>query len=648
MLNSALAIIVILMFAFFLSSTAKLRPSITPLVSLAVLIDISIIFGMVNLLKPGVCAAYALAAVCFAFSVYKNRDSLKEKLSHFLEPGVVLFIVTSLAMMLFLFLRKPLMTEWDEFSFWGISQKLVKSHEALYTYYKSSMIGNSTPPTLAVLSFFFQPFTREFAEHASFLAYDVMFFSCFAALTSGFEKKDWNASFAVYLFGFLLPYVFEVYTRIIYLEPVYITTYADIPLGVMFAGSFAVYFFSKENNSRDILPILPVLMMFTMIKDMGFAISCIVLFCAFFDMLVSKKDFTFLKVKGFFAKCLSAFSMFFVTVLSFASWSFHMAKVMNRNSFELGGETNMGYVQMLTTGIRELLGIGDVSYKFATIKGYMLDALFGYKLSMLGTGAVLICIITALFLTAFVLNDKKGRIRTAVLYVTSVIGFVGYYIFHLFLYVYIFKDNGYSLVSYNRYIYPYYMGWLAMAVMCLSLAVTNGKKLPSKAVIFAFVLAVFGLFTYYAPMQNIFIGCSDSQFSVRKSVKSKADAIKQYIGKDDVIYVYSGGDNGERWFMYTYELVPNIVVEETAVNVTDDMTADEIKRRYREYLYDLFVKNGVDGVLIDNSSPLFCDYYGDLFDTDMGHIGLNTVSYYKVNYENDRFYFTLVGEETVK
>ena len=128
MLNSALAIIVILMFAFFLSSTAKLRPSITPLVSLAVLIDISIIFGMVNLLKPGVCAAYALAAVCFAFSVYKNRDSLKEKLSHFLEPGVVLFIVTSLAMMLFLFLRKPLMTEWDEFSFWGISQKLVKSH----------------------------------------------------------------------------------------------------------------------------------------------------------------------------------------------------------------------------------------------------------------------------------------------------------------------------------------------------------------------------------------------------------------------------------------------------------------------------------------------------------------------------------------
>ena len=100
--------------------------------------------------------------------------------------------------------------------------------------------------------------------------------------------------------------------------------------------------------------------------------------------------------------------------------------------------------------------------------------------------------------------------------------------------------------------------------------------------------------------------------------------------------------------MYTYELVPNIVVEETAVNVTDDMTADEIKRRYREYLYDLFVKNGVDGVLIDNSSPVFCDYYGDLFDTDMGHIGLNSVSYYKVNYENDRFYFTLVGEETVK
>ena len=136
----------------------------------------------------------------------------------------------------------------------------------LYTYYKSSMIGNSTPPTLAILSYFFQWGNAEFAEWIAFFGYDIMFFACFSAFTAAFDREKWNSAFIVYLLGFLTPYIFEVYTKIIHLEPTYITTYADVPLGITTAGALAVYFFSNDGDSRDVWPLLPVLMFLTLIK----------------------------------------------------------------------------------------------------------------------------------------------------------------------------------------------------------------------------------------------------------------------------------------------------------------------------------------------------------------------------------------------
>ncbi len=641
LLNCFLSLTVILLGAFGLHCVFGIKSQFTPIISLTLLVNISVIFAMYNRLKLGVVVSYGIAVALFAIGVYRNRKRLKQKVSGFFTPGVILFIIACFAMLLFMASKQPMMTEWDEFSFWGISGKLVKIHDQIYTYYKSSMIGNSTPPALPVLSYYFQWFNREFTEWISFFGYDVMFFACYSAFTAMFDRKNWNSAVMVYLFGFLLPYVFEVYTKIIHVEPVYMITYADIPLGVVFRTALAVYIFSEKNDSSSVLSLLTVIVFLTFIKDMGFALSCIVAFIAFFDMVAGRENYSFLKIKGFFGKTAAGFVMVSTALATFLSWSMHMARVMQRDPFALGGETNMGMVQMLFTGVKELL-FGPKSEKFVTIQGLMTDAFFNIKISFLGSGFMVVIVITTVFMLSVLLNDKKGRNRRIVMWITSFIGFVGYYVFHIFLYVYIFKDNAYSLVSYNRYIYPYYMGWLALAVFSLCMAVKNGKRFFAKTAMFCFCGIILVLFKFYTSPEYLFIGCSDRTFALRNNIAAKVSYIKDRVGKEDVIYLYSGGDNGERWFIYTHELAANYIMEDHHVDTSACKTEQEIRDLYRNTFLQRFKQAGVTHVMIDASSDFFTDTFGDLFDEDISYIGLDSMAYYKVNYENDFFNFTKV------
>ena len=118
------------------------------------------------------------------------------------------------------------------------------------------------------------------------------------------------------------------------------------------------------------------------------------------------------------------------------------------------------------------------------------------------------------------------------------------------------------------------------------------------------------------------------------------------MGEDDVIYCYSGGDNSERWFMYTFEFADNYLVEDLAVDVRG-LDEEQTREKYRQSLYERFKQTGVTHVLIDNSSDFFVKTFGDLFDVPMDDVGLNSVAYYKVNYTRDFFNFTLVAMEYI-
>ena len=415
-------------------------------------------------------------------------------------------------------------------------------------------------------------------------------------------------------------------------------------MALLTAGAIAVYLAEKD-DVRAITNTSLVIMFTTFTKDMGFALSCIVVFVVFFDMVVGRKNFSFLKIKGFFGKGFAAAVMLAVAGGSFFGWSAHMARVMQRNPFELGGETNMSQVQMLITGVKELL-IGPQSEKFVTIRQLMTDAFFNLKLSMIGSGAVVFCFITALFVAAVISGNKNSRKSGAMMYLTTLVGFVGYYIFHLFLYVYIFKDNAYTLTSYDRYIGTYYTAWMLVGVVCLAYSASQKKATLAKAGVIGLMCCMLLIFGYYMSAENIFTSVHSLSFPIRQTVAKKVEFISDAVGKDDVICVYSGDDTGEIWFTYCYEMTDNYIIMDSAFTAVGE-TEEETKLAKQQEMKERFEKYGVTHFLVDYGSDELGRYFAPLFNDEGVYcpaegVGRSMVSYYKVNYADGGISFDFV------
>ena len=666
-LDSIFSLIIILLLAFSCNKLLRLNASVTPFVAVMGVTAFVSLLSLVNMLDAAVWATYALAVVLFVLAVKKSRD-IKADIAGFFSPGVIMFVIGCLFVFAILSVNQPVLYVWDEFSFWGTSQKLTKFHHAIYTYYDSSLIGKTTPPALDALVYFFQPIGQEYVEWKAFFGYDVMLLASFAAWTAAFKKEKWHNAFVVFLFGFLTPFVFEVYTKIVYMVRVYISVMSDIPLGVTFAGAMAVYFFGKEteveqyshlsvkanrNSGNHVLALLPVLVSFTLMKDMGFAFSLIITFMVFADMFFAQPDFVFLKIKGFFGKVVAAALMGVTTIATFMAWTIHMAKVMSTNRFELGGAQNLGMAEMLIVGAKELLS-PEKSRKFIDMTSEMLGAFFSRPVSMFGNGVRTIFVISALFAISFVLvKGWRNMLKIAVLYVTNIISFAAYYVFHLFIYVYIFKANAYGLPSYERYMYPFYLAWLAMGVFCMIFAVKNPRfaKL-SQLGLCGFCLCVFALFSYLVSYENTFIMYAGERETIMDNIFANYAVIEEAVEPDDVIFCYAEAeDSGERWFKYSYVMSPSVIVQDIPWFDSTGMDEDAYNATWRKYFLKYVEDAGITHFLLDYGNEKLEAVLGEELGCDVYEYGLYKTGYYEitaVDSANDYIEFTLIKEGEVE
>ena len=87
MLNCFVSFAAVVLLAFTIYLLTDVKPAITPLVSLTVLINIVCLAGMYDLLKPGVFIAYGIAAVAFGAGIIKSKNNIKEKINSFFKKS---------------------------------------------------------------------------------------------------------------------------------------------------------------------------------------------------------------------------------------------------------------------------------------------------------------------------------------------------------------------------------------------------------------------------------------------------------------------------------------------------------------------------------------------------------------------------------
>lgn len=558
----------------FLHTKTELPSGATPLIALCGTMVWYSVMGSVHLLAPAGAVWFAAA---LGAGVWLWLRRARVRLRAFFSPAMVYFLLASLAVITVFAIRRPVFSEWDEFSFWGIAAKVVKTENQLYTYNPGELRVSTFVPGLIMLDYAFQFLGAVFVPWKVYAAYDILFFAVFAAALSMLGRRHWHIAVPAAAVLTLTPFLVTVYYRDIYVRITYLCAYADLPMGLLFGAGMALYFAPRKKTPALLLGTVLAVTACCISKDMGFALCLIAAAVICFDLLfVQKEDVPFFRLKGVWAKLCWCASLVGAPLAAFFGWAAHMSAVLQVDRFDIGGAQNMGMVQMVLTGLRELLGIGRTQ-RFSDIMGLMWRAFYSTRLTMFsvgapegrlgrylnGSGLMAVLVILTIFAAAFLLGDRRMRVRTAWAALWSTLGYAAFTIFTGFTYVYVFPEAfAYQLGDYNRYIYPYYAGWLVLAVTMLSASLKNAK--PGGPGLL-FLLALCGGCLWRADAflqpQLTVLDYPDTFYLEHHERAARVAQAKQYLTAEDRVFLVAMDPDGRKWFQLYYDFYPDVGVD---------------------------------------------------------------------------------------
>ena len=631
-------------FAVLLTRRTALPAPLTPFVALCATMLWFAAAGMLGILVPAGWVYFLLAvgAWVLAFAPVGRKNPL----SALNAPGFLAFWVLAAALLVFFAWRQPMFSTWDEFSFWGTAAKIVKTSGHLYV---NAEIGwdwvGSHRPALIVLGYFFQ-FFGSYAEWRVLAGYDILLLSIFTVLTAGAPKGAWRRVVPALGFGFLLPFLITLYGNVTRTTDLYASSLSDIPLGLTFGGAMAVYYMNKR---RALWPTALALATLCLEKDTGFAMALvaagIIAVDAVLGALAEKSPApvtgkTLAKGVGLFVACVAAF----------LPWQYYLAAYSTADTSNVGGTRQMGQAEMVITGCKELLGIGRTE-KFSTIMGGMVKNLFSTTTTMVGPFIVVVALTMVLAVAAALFTREKPLRRQAgVFAVLGLGGFAAYFFFIGLTYVYVFRDEvSDGLVGFERYMYPYLLGWLLAAGALVLRAMDEERPAGSLQTGFGvLVLGLAGLVWLRVPFTLTVFGCGDAAYAERRQTRAVAEEVQAVVPEDAHIFFVSQGDDGSRWFLYTYEFYPWYLDYSGTTGMGGGGTfalpgaLPEDTLYYHPYttqeLHDCILDNGCEYIFIEQSDDLFAQGYASLFSDELAGCE-DGAAVYEYNAGTDRFDF---------
>ena len=549
----ALALLLLLSGACaILGEKSNLSPALLPLPVLSGAVVVLYLCGIAGVLRAGaVLVLLALAAV-WVLGLVQLRPAgvFKAWQSALHAPGFALFLGGAAFIWVLFCVQKPMFTQWDEFTAWGLAPKMVVERGAFYVADPVNLKASFTYPATSLITFLFQPFGH-WAEWACLAAIDTLALTCLAA-AAALPRERWACGVLVFVAGFLLPLFFSATPTGSYATQ-YVNAMADLPLAMLFGGVFCLYYAVGREKRTFWLTALPLAVL-TLTKDICFAYGLIAAFLIGLDLLFAADG----PVKKAFPKALlKAGGLAVVVLAAFLSWGRYTAAVTpTADTAASVGSEGLSYGAVLVGGFKQLLGIGRTE-KFAQIMAAMGSAFFTRRICLLGGGVIAVAAIT--MVAAAWLAAEKGPARRRVLaaHLGFAFCFAVLYLFHLILYNYNFSDiEGLALKDYDRYLAPYYQAWM-LAMLCL-LARSAKEQLGQLALggAAAVIMAVFcwrGI-----PAAGFWTG-ANSLYTLRADVQNRADTMNTVLNWPDRVLVISQGDDATRWYYYRYELTAQVV-----------------------------------------------------------------------------------------
>lgn len=648
LLSDILPLLAIALLSIDLNHFFSLPLSCAPFVSICCITLYFCLAGILNvLLYAGVLFyIFVMLSAIFAFAKVVLGKRWRNFTKSINNCGFLLFIVLSLFTLIYFYYRKPLFAEWDELSFWGTASKLMKINNALYT--KATIGWNWVPsqcPGLVVLGYWVQFLGEVFCEWKVFWAYDLLLFSIISMFMGDDRSLNYYKNFASSVIAILTPYIFTIYFRQIYVCPLYMSSYADIPAGFLFAGCFILY--KKTIHMGKFWPTFIAIMFFSSVKDNTFVLVLLIAVV----IIIHNAVFSFNSVRNDYrTQSLVALSepffLLLVACLPYTIWKYYINDIVAQQVVSnLPASTTASTTNIVLNGLGMLLNLITPSTRFLETKANFINAYFCDNISFLGSGVIVTALILVISVITVVFQQdrykRKASLLTTVLLTLGLLG----YLFVLFLsYAFIFKENEAAhLASYNRYVTTYYIGWFLIALSEItSVAMQDTSSILVSGISIFSLLLLFKLHTLL-PTYCTALAYPDSYFSEASECKSKAKYIQQKIEPNSRVFFVCQGGNGEKWFRYSYELLPAILDYSVSGGGSYFLPEDYTGQLYQTSLSKnemrQYIKTNCDYVFIENVDNYFIDNYGDLFSDGLLSCDKDTSVLYKVTTNQEKFLY---------
>lgn len=627
----------------FLYISIGVKSALAPLCAVATAGLWFTVFGMLGFLWAGGLAFYVLAAlggVCLIWRrVIKKRTtpSITVAMGQ-LSIGFWFFIVAALVCIVLLWVKQPMFITWDEFSLWGTAGKLSKLYNQMYT---TAPVGwawtASQTPLLMMLNYFVQFFGRGFSEWQTYAAADILLLAGMAAVLGVFEKRRWPAAVGAALVLLLVPFVFMHGRNVVGFSPAYLDSLGDVPLGIAFGGAIAAWYAgvkeadvnTKRGSAAQMLPLCLALAALSLIKDMvGLVLALVValLVCIDYWRAPLQEGKALRKnAKGALARLgISGLA----SILPYFLWKFvYLSGAAGVNALSgSGGKLNMGLHQYPIAFISDLFS-PNKSELFKTVTGGMARNFVTLRGTLLGSGAMIMAGVAVLLVLACIVAKTKQHRRRCITYgVVSTLGMVLYTLLITMTYLYMMRaEQAMELISYERYMLPYYIGWFMGALVLLgqSLAAASVKR----AALGSGVLLVLGLLLLVrvgqvAPIGSTIVGVHRQDYNFRHQYSQYVQNLRGQLDEKGKTFIVLSDDDGFKWFVYCYEMLPwqvdysfggGQLVERTlqtdGTTLIHEVTCEELSRH--------LIDTGCTTLYIDNADENFVNLYSQLFSDDM-------------------------------
>lgn len=502
------------------------------------LIAVLYLCGLAGSLQVGVWLVLGLAGLSLGLFVKGCIGKDKTVFRQLFTPGIAAFLLAAAAAMLLL--RGRLLTQWDEFSHWGLVVRNMMEFDRFGNLPQATTYFKGYPPAAALLEYFFVKLGgAPMAESYLYRAMDVWLAAMLASTLRQFAWKQWPKMLLQGVLVFVLPLIFY--------ETPYATVYVDALLGILFAYILWSWFHRKGSAAFALLELSLGLCVLCLVKSAGAALALFALLIAAADRLFAAKQ----PLPGTLGGRILLTAPLLGWLVGKLSWQMYLRITGTQEAWDTSG--------ISLAGILGLFGADVPEYRVSTIQEFwrqlwhpMESGLV--RISPAGWAAALVLA----GLCVLWLSGKGAQRRSnGVLFCGLSLSFCVYTLSLLLLYLFTYSEyEARRVASFHRYMGTFLLGFALVVV--LTLLQMQPQKFWQKAVSLAaaalLVLPAVPGVRVQQILQSAQITAQST--ALRAPFAMALQARTQLDPQKDRVYFICQDSNGYEYWVTRYSLTP--------------------------------------------------------------------------------------------